>query len=182
MANKIVWAASPENDVVSYILERSTTSSGPWVPLASVLNDTAGSNYDVSSAAFFYVDTDGALTSWYHLIAVDNVGLRSQPSAPFQAQADTPPLVDVQTRIDHHFPTTDNLRYILASGEGVMNATVRVFKQEGFQPNSSIALALTTTDENGRWRDPIFVLPGYTYVVQFSKEGLYGPDHTTVVV
>lgn len=182
MSNRISWAPSPESDVASYILERAVSASGPWTTLVSIVNDLQGPNYDVLNAVFFYVDSDGTTGNWYHLIAVDNAGLRSQPSAPFQPATTTTPTLDAQVRLDHNYPQPDALRYVLASGAGIGGATIRLFLQENFQPNGTAAVGISQTNSEGRWVDPVFVTPGYTYVVQFHKEGVYGPDHTSVIV
>lgn len=177
---KVTWSASTEIDVTGYELQRAAAVTGPYAAIVTIPNTQDAAHWDGSY--FFYDDAAGADSSFYRLIAIDAAGNRSAPSEPFQASASTPAIPNT-VRVDHNYGSAAALRYITASGLPIENAVVRVFRKAEFDLGRTDApLAATQTDSQGNWRDPIYLTTGYTYVVQFAKEGLYGPDHAEIVV
>ena len=51
---KYTW--TPNNDTVTYILEKSVDNGLTWTALASILHDFSGADYDSSVAKFFFDD------------------------------------------------------------------------------------------------------------------------------
>lgn len=85
-------------------------------------------------------------------------------------------------KVDHNYPTPANLRYQTAAGMPVDNAIIRVFKKSDFdQGRTDAPLFVTMTNARGEWVNPLFLEAGFSYTLQFSKEGLYGPDKTDVI-
>jgi hypothetical protein len=85
--------------------------------------------------------------------------------------------------VDHNTPTPGSLRYQTAGGIPVEAAVVRVYYKTAFDLGQTDApLAVTMTNVQGNWVNPISLTTGFTYVVQFAKEGLYGPDKTEITV
>lgn len=183
MTIKVTWAPSTETDVVSYDLEfAADLISAPWALVANVPNNLVGPNYDSISGKFFYAHTAGIDTTYYRLFAYDSAGNKSAPSTPFRAPASTPAIPN-NVKVDHNYPTPANLRYQTAGGLPIEGAVVRVFYKADFDlGNTATALATTLTDVRGEWVQPIFLTTGFTYAIQFAKEGLYGPDSREVVV
>jgi hypothetical protein len=182
MSVKVTWFPSPEPSVVSYGVSRATSALGPYTLLATIANNQSGPNFDSGTGQFFYVDGAGNTSSWYTLVANDQSGSTSLPSAPFQPQSDTPTLT-ATARVDHNYPTPANLRYQTASGAPIENAVVRVFRESDFMSgNVDQPLATVMTKADGTWTAPVYLTPGYNYVVQFAREGLYGPDRVTITV
>lgn len=85
--------------------------------------------------------------------------------------------------LSQDYGTPGSLRYQTASGMPVEGALVRVYRKTDFDLRKyDDAVGITLTNVRGGWVNPISVESGFTYVVQFHKEGLYGPDKAEVVV
>lgn len=85
--------------------------------------------------------------------------------------------------VDHNYGGANNLSYVTPSGEFVEAAVVRIYTREDFdKKNYELPLAITRTNAKGGWDNPVHLPAGATYVVQFAKEGLYGPDRIQIVV
>jgi len=84
--------------------------------------------------------------------------------------------------LNHNYSVPAALRYQTASGMPVEGALVRVYRKTDFdQGQYDSAVGITLTNSRGEWANPINVDTGFTYVVQFHKEGLYGPDKVEVI-
>lgn len=182
MGIKITWQPSTELDIASYNLERTDNLTTPsWALIVNIPHNLVGANYDIPNAVFFYLDSTGDSTKFYRLIAIDTLAQQSVPSAPFQvtAAASIPSTVSV----DHNYGFPGSLRYQTAGGIPVEAAIVRIWKKSDFDAgNTDAPLAITMTNAQGNWINPCNLTTGFTYVVQFAKEGLYGPDKTEVTV
>lgn len=183
MSVQVNWLASPEADVASYIVERSVSVLGPWTELATVVNDKTGPAYDPATGLFGAPDPDGNELTWYRLRAVDTAELVSDPSEPFRATATPPSYGESQVKVDHDYTAENRLRYVTPSGEGIDDALVRVFRASDYDLAYNVPpVGTTITHLSGRWKDSLFLTPGYTYIVLYSKEGHYGPDSVRIDV
>lgn len=182
MSIKIAWQPSGETDIASYNVERSTSVNGPFALVVNIPYNLSGPNYDSGQGVFFYQDDTGTTLHYYRLIAVDTAGQKSAPSSPFRATTGTPATNNL-VRVDHNYNSTGYLRYQTLSGSPIEGAVVRVYKKIDFDQGATDApLAITLTDVNGNWVNPVYLVTGYTYVVQFHREGLYGPDKVETLV
>lgn len=97
--------------------------------------------------------------------------------------AETPPAFDNTVKVDHNLQVEDSLRYMTPGGSPIENAQVRIyFKSDYDAGNLNTPVGVTTTKVDGRWKNPILVLPGFSYVVSFFKPNEYGPDVSTILV
>jgi len=183
MSVKASWAPSAEPDIASYDLERADNLIAPvWTLLVNIPHNLLGPNYDTLAGKFFYTDPSGDTTKYYRLFAYDLALNKSQPSVPFQASA-TGPAIPNTVKVDHNYGTPNALRYQTIGGLPIEGALVRVFKKSDFdQGLTSVALAVTQTDAQGNWVSPVFLTTGFSYVISFAKEGLYGPDAREILV
>ncbi len=181
MSVEIDWLPNPETDVTTYILQKAATASGPWVTVATIENVRSGPYYDDVNGTFQYVDESGTSSDWYHLIAVDTIGLPSAPSAPFQL-AQSPTVDARQTKVTPDFGGAGELKYVTQAGVPVDGAIVRVYKELDYAAGSADPVAITVTQADGTWRDALFLSTGYTYIIQFAKEGQFGPDSRRISV
>jgi hypothetical protein len=183
MGIKITWAPSGEADIASYNLERTDNLTPPsWTLLVNVPHNLVGPNFDVPNNVFWYLDATGDTTKYYRLISIDTVNQLSVPGMPFQAVSSAPALPNV-VKMDHNYPTPGNLRYQTQGGSPVEAAIIRIWKKSDFDAgNTDAPLAITMTNAQGNWVNPISLTTGFTYTVQFFKEGLYGPDKVEVVL
>lgn len=183
MSVEIKWLPSAEGDVATYVLERAPSVLGPWTQLATIVNDATGPFYEASSGLFAYPDPDGTEFLWYRLKAIDTAGLISDPSDPFRAQPTRPTYGESQVKVNHDYPTPGRLTYLTVSGVGVDGALVRAFKASDYEANvATPPAAVTITENGGRWKDNMYLTPGYTYIILYAKEGAYGPDSVRVDV
>ena len=183
MGIRINWQPSTETDIASYNLERADNLTGAlWSLLVNVPHNLLGPNYDTLTSTFFYLDATGDLTKWYRLISIDTVNQYSVPSMPFQAVTTAPAIPNV-VKIDHNYGSPGALRYQTTGGIPIESAVVRVYKKTDFDlGNTDTPLAVTMTNAQGNWVNPISVTAGFTYTIQIAKEGLYGPDKTEIIV
>ena len=183
MGIKVSWHPSTETDIASYIVERADNITGaPFNFLVQITHTIPGPNYDAGTNTFFYLDATGDTTKFYRLISVDVVSQQSIPSTPFQAHSTTP-VPPNNVKVDHNYPTPGNLRYQTSGGLPIEAAYVRIYKKSEFDlGNTATPLAITMTNAQGNWVNPVSLTTGFTYVVQFAKESLYGPDKTEIVV
>jgi hypothetical protein len=183
MGIKITWQPSGEADIASYNLERTDSLATPaWTLLVNIPHNLSGPNYDTLNGVFFYLDSTGDTTKYYRLISIDTAAQLSVPGTPFQAVSTAPALPNV-VKVDHNYGFPGSLRYQTAGGIPVEAAIIRVWKKADFDAgNTDAPLAITMTNAQGNWVNPFNLTTGFTYVVQFAKEGLYGPDKTEIVV
>jgi hypothetical protein len=182
MSVRIQWAPSVHPDIASYDVEHSTTMGGTYTLLANVPHNLVGANFDTLTGTFFYVHTTGTLTDWYRLVSIDSLGNHSVPSAPMLPVSSVPTFTNT-VKVDHNYGSPGALRYQTAGGIPVEAALVRVYTKSLFdQGITDTPLAVTLTNAQGNWVNPVSLTTGATYVVQFAKEGLYGPDKTEIVV
>jgi hypothetical protein len=181
MSVRIAWDTAQPN-LAYFKIESAYTASGPWTFKDDVVADRSGPNYDTVGATFFYVDLTGTDTTWYHVISVDRSGLVSAPSVPMQAVPPAPALDTYQTRVTADYPSVGDLKYVTASGAPVVGAFVRAFYASSYGTPQGVPLAVTKTLDDGSWQDPIYLEMGYTYVIEFAKQGAYGPDSKRIVL
>lgn len=183
MGIKITWQPSGEADIASYNLERSDNLTTPvWTLLVNVPHNLLGPNYDTLLGVFWYLDTTGDVTKYYRLIAIDTVNQLSVPGTPFQPVSTAPAIPNI-VKVDHNYGFPGSLRYQTAGGIPVESAIIRVYRKTDFDlGNTETPLAITMTNVQGNWVNPISLTTGFTYTVQFAKEGLYGPDKTEITV
>lgn len=182
MSVKIVWSPSTNPNIASYDIEKSAAQGGPFVFLINIAHVIPGPNYNDVTLSFFHVDVAGTLSDWYRLIAIDALNNRSVPSAPIHPVSSVPTFTNTVS-VDHNYGSPGALRYQTASGAPVEGALIRVYEKTLFdQGLTATPLAVTLTDVNGNWVNPISLTTGKTYTVQFAKEGLYGPDKTEIIV
>lgn len=85
--------------------------------------------------------------------------------------------------LDHNFDLPDNLRYMDAGGNPINDAQVRVYLRSDYDAkrlDSPVGVTLTRAD--GRWVNPVLVVPGFDYVVRFEAPFRFGPDIATITV
>lgn len=182
MSVKISWAPSTYPSIASYDIQVSATFAGSYSFLANVAHNLTGPNYDTVSGTFFYVDSAGLLTNWYRLVSIDGGGNRSVPSAPFEPVS-TVPTISNTVKVDHNYGAPGALRYQTAGGNPIEAAIIRIWRKTDFdQGNIDAPLAISITDAAGNWVNPVYLTTGFTYTIQFAKEGLYGPDKVEVIV
>jgi hypothetical protein len=142
-----------------------------------------GANRDAAANAFFYDDPGGDAALYYRVAAYDAANVLLDDSGPFAFSPAVAASVPTRVKVDHDYGAADDFRYVAASGAGVAGAKVRVYAAPDFDAGrTDLAAAVTETDDDGRWAAPVFLEPGHTYVLHFSKENAYGPDVVRVVV
>ena len=93
------------------------------------------------------------------------------------AASETPPAFDNTVKITADYPLPNDMTYVTPGGSPIVDAQVRVFKKSDYDAGVlSNPVGITTTDAYGRWRDPILVTTGFTYVAYILKPYAYGPD------
>lgn len=96
------------------------------------------------------------------------------------------PLLDLavpQVMIHTDTGGLDELRVTDNNGEPIENAIIRLFTKLDFDSaDFDSPLALTSTDANGRWLNPIPVNAGATYVILVNKPHVFGSVSVEVTV
>lgn len=130
----LAWVASIAEDLAGYEVERAATATGPFVTIARDLTDRT-------------LDDEGlppATTWWYRVRAVDDDGLRSEPSDP--ASTTTAPAVPTGLRIAS---TGDRSLTLAWDGSSRDLAGYRVERATGtgaFVPVGTLVTATSFTD------------------------------------
>ena len=182
MANLIKWLPSTESDIASYKIERGPDSLGPFTLIATITHDlTDPTVFD--GTHFFYQDNTGTATDWYRLIAVDTSALESQPSVPFTV-ASPPPSTPAETvGLNHNYGGVNNYQTVDPSNVPLQGVQIRVYFKSDYDANNlNNPVGITLTDSKGLWEAPIFVAPGFDYVIHFEKPGEYGPTVISLTV
>lgn len=83
--------------------------------------------------------------------------------------------------VDHNYPTEDSMLVVNAAGDPIEGAVIRIFKPAAFYSSqTSTWEAMTTTDIDGKWIDPIALDSAQTWVVHIQKPTVYGPIHLEI--
>lgn len=139
--------------------------------------------YDAANKKLFWVDPAGDATLFYRVVVFDQDNVVLDDSGPYAFSPNTAALTPTLIRVDHNYGNVDELRYVAGSGAGVPGATVRIWKKPDYlQGLLDAAVAVTQTDDDGRWLAPVYLTPGFDYVVELAKPGQFGPDTVTITV
>lgn len=148
-------------------------------PLEALLGVTflAGDTTAIAVGAYFYQVTltlaDGTITQPVEWTPVD-IGLGGSGDT-------TPPTFDNTIKLTDNFPLADDMRYMTPGGSPIADAQIRVYYKADYDAGRlESPVGITMTNAAGRWSTPVFVVPGFDYVVQFFKPNEFGPDVTTV--
>ncbi len=96
--------------------------------------------------------------------------------------APPPPVFDNTTKIDHNWDLPDSLRYVTPGGTPIADAQVRVYYKTDYDAGQlNHPVGITETDAYGRWKNPVLVLPGFSYVIRFDLPNQFGPDAVTII-
>lgn len=81
-------------------------------------------------------------------------------------------------KVDHNYPTPDALRVVDdVTSAPLENIIIRIYDATKYPtPSGSqdVWEAQTTSDVDGKWRDPAYLPDGMDWVVQFSQRLTYG--------
>ena len=187
MSVRLTRLPSTSSVIASYDWQRAPNAGGvpgTWVDLASVTHDLLGPNYDPVTEHFFYEDVTGDATEWYHARCVDTDGNPSGWTLAFHpSESTTPPPFPNTVVLNQNYGTTNALQATDPNGVPLIGVQIRVWRKVDFDlQRYEAALGTTTTNVTGGWVQPLTVEAGYTYVVQYYKPGLFGPNTTEVVV
>jgi len=93
-----------------------------------------------------------------------------------------PPVFTNTVQLDENYGATDALRYMTPGGTPIADAQIRVYYKFDYDAGAlNSPVGLSKTNAYGRWHNPVLVLPGYTYTIQFFKPNDFGPDTAEVV-
>lgn len=96
--------------------------------------------------------------------------------------AETPPAFDNTVKVNQDFGLPDALQYLTPGGTPICDAQIRVYYKSDYDVGKlDNPVGITMTKKDGRWANPVLVLPGYNYVIQFFKPGEFGPDVSTII-
>lgn len=151
--------------------------------------DPANSKVTLS---FVPADTSAmSLKVYVYQVAVtlsDSTYFAAIPWEPFDLNlggvAEPPqPAFDNTVQLDHNWNLPDSLKYVSQGGTPIGDAQVRVYYKSDYDAGKlNQPVGITQTDAFGRWKNPVLVLPGYTYTVQFFLPNQFGPDAVEVIV
>lgn len=187
MATQIIkWKPGTGPNVIAYeILSSDTGRDGEYTTLAQVLHQIPGANYDDTGGFFYYTDTEVPYR-YYRLRILDRYGNVAEDEVPTPFQAGNDP-IEVPTL---HFVAltadttgSNNLQYVSQGGTPIEGATIRVYRKIDWDTNQlSKVVGSTVTTSAGTWMNPVFVEPGETYTIVYTKANEYGPNTVEVTV
>lgn len=74
--------------------------------------------------------------------------------------------------VDHDYGGVDNLIVAATAGQRINNATIQAFRDADYRSgrrSPEFVIATTTTDINGRWRQPFMLDPGLYQLLVFKQ-------------
>ena len=87
-----------------------------------------------------------------------------------------PPFLNT-VKVDHDYPLAGDMTYVTPGGSPIVNAQIRLYYKSDYDAgNLANPVGITSTDDAGKWRQSLLVLPGYTYTVRMELAGCFGPD------
>ncbi len=157
-----------------------------WVPPSGLFSQVLYRGDDVlaylSSDANVYDDAGGEDASVYRVKGFDQEGSLLHDTGPFQMPVNRAAMLRARTRLDHDTGAVDALRYVEAGGQGIAALEIRVYTEvDWLQGRRESPIALSQTGSDGRWLWPVFVEPGFTYVLHVQKNGR-GPVTNSVTL
>lgn len=180
MSIRIYWKP-PQTPVVTFDVMRADAADGPFFLMATL--EASSDNFDVASSRYYYDDVDGTDAHFYRVQGFSSQGYEVARSPVFQPAVVKGAELGTRVKVDHHYGGTDALRYLAPGGAGIAGATIRIYRDADYQAGRTAnALAVTQTDDAGRWVAPVLLEPGLSYVVHFAKDDAFGPDTVTIVV
>ena len=184
MSYRISADYPPSGTVALTEVFRAPANTGPFV-IADVLS---GEPVRDERSRFIYEDPQGGSDKFYRVVFYDVAQVILLDTGVFSPNTVGGADLGLLVKLDHNRSlygdiVIDALRYCGESGAGLPDVIVRVYRAPDYDAGrTAAALATTRTDAHGRWLAPVFVEPGMTYCVHFSKEGLYGPDVVRVLL
>ena len=88
---------------------------------------------------------------------------------------------DGSVSVNHDTGGPDALTYVTALGVGIDNAVITAYLKSEYDAGTRSPKGQTTTDVNGQWANDMRLDPE-TYIIEFYKQGEYGPDTVEVEV
>jgi len=179
MPTRIFWTPpTPAADFYEVRVAASTTAT--FLLAAAVVDQRPGPSWDGSQ--FFYDDPAGTDASVYRVQGFLAGGLVLDTGV-FAPQVSIAAQIATRAKVDHNFGLPNALQYLTPGGQGIPQATVRVFQKPDWDAGrNNVALFTTETDNSGQWVSPFWLEPGMQYVLTFEKSGSYGPDRTEITV
>jgi hypothetical protein len=89
------------------------------------------------------------------------------------------------TEVDHNYPTSDNLRVLNQDSDPVSGATISAFLKTDYDAGNrgtGYLKGRTSTLDDGRWAQPIYLATGVTYTIQVTKSGSIEITTTEITV
>lgn len=187
VSQQIKWKPNTAPNIVAYELLKSDTGlAGPFTTLTQILHMIPGVNWNNTDQYFFYNDPVLIPHRYYRIATLDRYGNRAEDNAatPFHAgnnPVDTPTMHTLALDANTNGPNA--LQYVSQGGTPIKDARVRVYKKIDWDTkNYANTIGTTLTLADGTWKDPIFVQPGETYTIVYTKVNEFGPDTTEVTV
>lgn len=183
---RIKWKPNTAPNIVAYeILKSDTGSAGEYEVLTQVLHIIPGPNWSEEGSYFFFDDEEISYR-FYKITTLDRFGNRAENSAPTPFQAGNDP-VETPTlhsfAVDENTPVANNLQYVTPGGTPIEEARIRIYKKIDFDTNNlTNPVGTTVTRADGGWTNPVFVQPGETYTIVYTKPNEFGPDTKEIVV
>jgi hypothetical protein len=147
----------------------------------------AGAVWDVTNASHLTAGTTGKALSTASSGGVDisalasgvwNEPLAAHPTAGTAGKVLASAMTVIgsgNTAVNENTGGTDNLRYVDSGGNGVDNGSVEVYQGNNL-------MGSTTTKADGRWLTSIYLDTGFTYRIDFYKQGVYQTSSRSVVI
>ncbi len=83
--------------------------------------------------------------------------------------------------VNHDFPNADDMLVVDETNNPIEAADIKVYDQTAFDAGVvDVWEAMTTSDAEGKWVDPIQLEDGRNWIVHFQKESMYGPVHVEI--
>jgi len=172
----VLFYWTPPEELTPSRYELSVIEAGERF-LAAVPHQVPGPYWEQAGFRFRFEDPQGTDQTIYRVRALGPSGELYGDTGPFQPQASRAAGMLSRLRLDHDFGGRDALQYATRSGVGVPDAQIRVYRAVDWDQNRrDTPLFIVDTDACGRWKSPVWLEGGFSYVLHFEKRNSFGPD------
>jgi hypothetical protein len=179
---RIYWEAPIDPDVTRFQVFAGVNASS-LVFQTEIDAVKPGPNWMEARQRFFYDDPTGTTDSYYQVLSLTGAGIQVQDTGIFQPSSRVGADLSTRVSINHNYGGQDALRFVTESGVGIPDATIRIFREADYAANQTTTpIVVARTLGDGRWDRPVYLEPGFNYVLTFEKPSAFTASPVTITV
>ena len=183
MANRVYFSPPQYATPVRFEITIAASATSVWNLYGYIPYEIPGANWEAATSRFFFDDPSGTDATVYRVKALGPLDEVLADSGPFQPDVAVAAQLAARAKVDHNFGSIDALQFVTESGAAIPDAEIRIFKSPDFiAGRRDVPLFIVQTRTDGRWKRPVYLEAGMSYVLLFDKTSAYSSDPITIVV